>query len=855
MSASKAVGLFLYAVLVSGGLVAADVRVDFRHPIGKIRPALHSSGYAPLSVSAGKTMENVKAMNFDYVRTHDLALVNPGQRVVDSHFIFPLMHLDAGDPSNYYFKATDHLLALSRKAGLKIFYRLGTSIEHTGLVHFNAEIPQDFDKLAETFAGTVRHYNRGWADGYHWNIRYWEIWNEPDGCNNMWSFNGEDDTAGHFANQPQRMRHFREFFVTCLRRLKSEFPDIKVGGPAFCSYNEHQIRPFLQDCKESGVAPDFLSWHCYTRDPNEIISAADKARRLCDSFGFMNTELVIDEWHYLFPGGWGAIRSSDPEVQKQVQFAPDGQNGIDSACFTLSTLAQLQTSKYDQAYFYGCMHQGNWGYLDALGKPNKNYFACSAFGRIMGECTDLCAVETQTNSPVALAACDDASGRKLLLVIDYGGRFGRLDVDIRGVPEESSASMFVLSHEKDLEKQDVQLSGGRLSLEKPLGESAAYLIQFEEKVKTTDLQSVCQRLVDEAVASGEQGGVQFCAYKDGKCIVDVWAGSLSTNAGAAKVDGRTLFPIFSTEKPLLATAVHRAVERGLMDYDKPLCTWWPEFMGDGKEKLTLGLTLGYRSGMPAKLDPTVFPTVEDQCDWSRICKWAAAVKPELEPGTKQRYMSLSYGWYLGHPLEVACGKPLKDCLDELVLEPAGITDDFFFATNEGCESRIATFYGSASVERMNDRRRWRFCLPSAYAVANARSVARFYNRLCGFDGKAPLIRKETLDNALKPCRHPSDPLPDAETMKDKWFMIFGMGYGLWGEAERMDRVFGHGGAGGSEGLVDRDNRLVVAYTCNFDNNKGGLRQRLYDAVGMKWRYWKDKKADIQTLQMKTVKGK
>ena len=373
-------------------------------------------------------------------------------------------------------------------------------------------------------------------------------------------------------------------------------------------------------------------------------------------------------------------------------------------------------------------------------------------------------------------------------------------------------------------------------------------------VQSEDLQAVCQRLVDEAVASGEQGGVQFCAYKDGKCIVDVWAGALSTNAGAAKVDGRTLFPIFSTEKPLLATAVHRAVEKGLMDYDKPLCTWWPEFTGDGKENLTLGLTLGYRSGMPAKLDPAEFPTVEDQCDWSRICKWAAAVKPELEPGTKQRYMSLSYGWFLGHPLEVACGKPLKDCLDELILEPAGITDDFFFATNEGCESRIATFYGNASVERMNDRRRWRFCLPSAYAVANARSVARFYNRLCGFDGKEPLIRKETLDDALKPCRHPGDPLPDAETMKRDWFMIFGMGYGLWGEAERMDRVFGHGGAGGSEGLVDRDNRLVVAYTCNFDNYKGGLRQRLYDAVGMRWRYWKDKKADIQTLQMKTVKA-
>ena len=150
------------------------------------------------------------------------------------------------------------------------------------------------------------------------------------------------------------------------------------------------------------------------------------------------------------------------------------------------------------------------------------------------------------------------------------------------------------------------------------------------------LQAACQMLVDEAIASGEQGAVQFCAYKDGKCIVDVWGGSLSTNAGAAKVDGSTLFPIFSTEKPLLATAVHRAVERGLMDYDLPLKTWWPEFTGDGKERLTLRETLGYRSGMPGGNPGKL--RGRDLADWDLVVRTAAADKPELKPGTKQRYM-------------------------------------------------------------------------------------------------------------------------------------------------------------------------------------------------------------------------
>ena len=197
------------------------------------------------------------------------------------------------------------------------------------------------------------------------------------------------------------------------------------------------------------------------------------------------------------------------------------------------------------------------------------------------------------------------------------------------------------------------------------------------------------------------------------------------------------------------------------------------------------------------------------------------------------------------------GRPLKEVLDEEILIPAGISDEFYFVADESLFPRIATFYRSPYCEVMNNDWARKAMLPSSFAVASARVVARFYNRLCGYDGKPPLIRPETLEAALKPCRHPSDPLPDAETMKRDWSMIFGMGYGLWGDAERIGRVFGHGGAGGSEGLVDRDQKLVVAFTCNFDNYKGGLRQRLYDAVGMWWRYSKDRDADIQTLQMRT----
>ena len=379
-------------------------------------------------------------------------------------------------------------------------------------------------------------------------------------------------------------------------------------------------------------------------------------------------------------------------------------------------------------------------------------------------------------------------------------------------------------------------------------------------VRDFDMQAECQRLVDGAVADLLAPGVQFCAYKDGKCIVNVFAGKLTKAPDSPSVKVDSLFPIFSTEKPLLATACHRAVERGLMDYDKPLCTWWPELKGDGKEKLTLRETLGYRTCLPGgapggKGNPVCDHAMSDRelCDWDKVCRTAAADKPYGVPGTKQAYLPYAYAWMVGHPLEVAMKKPLNEVLTEEVLKPSGIERDFYFVVPRSEYPRVAEYYDGGFCENMNYDWCRQALLPSAWAVSSAEALCKFYNRLCGFDGQPPLIRKETLDAALKPCRHPSDPLPNAKSMKRDWFMLFGMGYGLWGSAERMDRVFGHGGAGGSEALVDRDNKLIVGFTCNTCKNSIVLRDRLYEVVGMRWRYWNDN-VNIQDLQMTTSSG-
>lgn len=64
--------------------VTVVVTADFSKTVAKFRPALHSSGYAPAFARAhqAKWDERIKEMNFEYVRTHDLALVNAGSRVL-----------------------------------------------------------------------------------------------------------------------------------------------------------------------------------------------------------------------------------------------------------------------------------------------------------------------------------------------------------------------------------------------------------------------------------------------------------------------------------------------------------------------------------------------------------------------------------------------------------------------------------------------------------------------------------------------------------------------------------------------------------------------------------------------------
>ncbi|MBV8718559.1 MAG: beta-lactamase family protein, partial [Chloroflexi bacterium] len=81
-----------------------------------------------------------------------------------------------------------------------------------------------------------------------------------------------------------------------------------------------------------------------------------------------------------------------------------------------------------------------------------------------------------------------------------------------------------------------------------------------------------QSLIDE----GPELGLQVAAYVDGRLVIDAWAG-VADEATGRRVDGDTLFMLSSTTKGITATLAAILADKGKLDYDRPMASYWPEF--------------------------------------------------------------------------------------------------------------------------------------------------------------------------------------------------------------------------------------------------------------------------------------
>ena len=319
----------------------------------------------------------------------------------------------------------------------------------------------------------------------------------------------------------------------------------------------------------------------------------------------------------------------------------------------------------------------------------------------------------------------------------------------------------------------------------------------------------------------------------GELVVDLWGGTTDMASGATAVpwERDTIINVYSTTKTQTVLCVLMLVDRGEIDLDAPVSTYWPEFAANGKEGVLVRHVMSHNSGLSGWQEPM---TTEDLYDWETATSRLAAQAPWWEPGTGSGYHALTQGYLLGEIVRRVTGESIGTFFAREVAKP--LDADFHIGLAPEHDGRVALVIPPPALDaqmagmdptslpirtltnpmlRAEDSwtEAWRRAeIPAAGGTGNARSVAMVQSVIAG-GGETRgvrLLSERTVNRIFEEQSHNTD------------FVLgqpirFGIGYGLVSETAPLspsERACFWGGWGGSVHLVDVDQNMVVSYAMN-----------------------------------------
>ncbi len=323
-------------------------------------------------------------------------------------------------------------------------------------------------------------------------------------------------------------------------------------------------------------------------------------------------------------------------------------------------------------------------------------------------------------------------------------------------------------------------------------------------------------------------GAACCVFLDGTPVVDVWGGLADHTTGRAW-DADTPVIVFSATKGVTAAAVHLLVERGALDVEAPIASYWPEFAAAGKGGILLRWAMAHRAGLAAVEGEL---SLADVLAWDPVVRAIAAQAPNWEPGTAHGYHARSYGWILGEVIRRVTGRSPGRFVAEEIAGPLGL--DFWIGLPAAPRTRRARMIPAAAglpsltdllgadslTARVMGGPNGLFAydemwnrddilaaeMPSSNGVGTARALARLYAAVIGeVDGRR-LLQPATVARATAVESEGPDRVLIIPTR-------FGLGFMLQPmiAPDGGPRCFGHTGAGGSTAFADPDRGLSFAY--------------------------------------------
>ncbi|HUR77921.1 MAG TPA: serine hydrolase domain-containing protein [Acidimicrobiales bacterium] len=350
--------------------------------------------------------------------------------------------------------------------------------------------------------------------------------------------------------------------------------------------------------------------------------------------------------------------------------------------------------------------------------------------------------------------------------------------------------------------------------------------------------SVVERFVDN-FEDYDEVGASLCVTHEGETVIDVWGGAVDRELSAAW-EADTISIVMSCTKGAVALCAHVLASQGLLDIEAPVAQYWPEFACNGKEGATVRMMLDHSVGVPAIRGelPGDF-----MIHWDQVVDRIAAEEPFWEPGTRNGYHLVNFGWTVGEIVRRASGKSLGTFFQDAIARPLGL--DFWIGLPEELEPRMsnmiqspppdtgghvsrfmqvvmtqpesATRHAMANlISQTTQGRAWHAAeIGGGGGITNARGLAGMYTPLAL--GGGGIVDPATLDRARR-C--------STATNLDAVLQIatrFGLGFMLSMDNRDKydtdsvvigDHAFGHVGMGGSIGFADPSIGLAMGYTMN-----------------------------------------
>ncbi|WP_189215353.1 MULTISPECIES: serine hydrolase domain-containing protein [Streptomyces] len=338
---------------------------------------------------------------------------------------------------------------------------------------------------------------------------------------------------------------------------------------------------------------------------------------------------------------------------------------------------------------------------------------------------------------------------------------------------------------------------------------------------------------------GERGAA-VAVYRDGRKVVDLWGGTRDVD-GTEPWQRETAHVLHSATKGVASAAALMLAERGGLDLDAPVGTYWPEFKAQGKERLTVRHVLAHRGGLPVVDRPL---TAAEASDPDRTAAVVAAQAPLWEPGTDHGYHPHTYGWMLNELFRrVTGGRGTGEWIETEMSRPLGGLDLWVGLPPEQAhrvgrsgpvrppetpgtlrtrpKRSVAEAYanpGSTTSRAFaaitpppddNDPAYRAAAHPSSNGIATADALARLYAALIGEVDGVRLWSPATTAAA----RREESAGPDRTLVVNT---RFGAGHMLHGPASPLlgPGSFGHPGRGGPLGFADPDTGIAFGYVTN-----------------------------------------